>query len=83
MLLTLAINGSHQASTFVYPANPVDAPEIAAAILNSKLDTYLAFNSTFPGYGGFLPTFESDMASIRPAGDWNGRLSAADNGYDI
>lgn len=80
MLLALAINGSVPASTFVYRANPIEAPDIAAAILTTKLQTYLNFNGSYPGYGGFLPTFESNLTAIQPAYDTHFQVSAADNG---
>lgn len=85
MLNTLAINGSLSASTFIYPANPSSAAQIAASILSSKLQTYLTFNNAYPGYGGFLPDFRSDGTMMEPthidqASD-SGKLSAADNGY--
>ncbi|KAK5938720.1 hypothetical protein PMZ80_008912 [Knufia obscura] len=84
MLNTLAINGSLSASTFIYPANPSSAAQIAASILSSKLQTYLTFNNAYPGYGGFLPDFRSDGTMMEPthidqASD-SGKLSAADNG---
>ena len=80
MLLTHAIAGNSHASTFAYPANPTDAPEWAVAILNTKLSTYTAFNNTYPGYGGFLPTFEIDANEIRPVDGSNHTVSALDNG---
>ena len=86
MLLTLAINGSSQASTFIYPANPSGAAQYAAAVLSAKLQTYLKFNSTYPGYGGFLPDFKSNGTGMEPVqlnrtGDGgSGKASAADNG---
>lgn len=80
MLLTHAIAGNPLASTFVYSTNPSGAAEWATAILDRKLATYRNFNHTYPGYGGFLPTFEGDLTSIWPTKDWNNRLSAADNG---
>ncbi|KAK5071217.1 hypothetical protein LTR64_007721 [Lithohypha guttulata] len=80
MLLTLALNGSARASTFIYPANPTDAGEIAASILTTKLNTYTAFNQSFPGYGGFLPGLEVNSAIARPSYDWRNKVSAADNG---
>lgn len=80
MLLTLAINGSVPASTFVYRTNPIDAPDVAAAILTTKLKTYLAFNVSHPGFGGLLPTFEANLTAIQPAYDSHAQVSAADNG---
>lgn len=80
MLLTHAIAGNSYASTFVYSANPADAAEWAIAILNTKLATYTAFNNTYPGYAGFLPTFEIAGGVIRPADGSIHTVSAVDNG---
>lgn len=80
MLLTHAIAGSSHASTFVYSANPADAAERAVAILNTKLATYKAFNNTYPGYGGFLPTFEIFDGAIGPVNGSIHTVSAVDNG---
>ena len=80
MLLTLAINGNSQAQTFVYSANPADAAERAASILALKLDAYLEFNQTYPGFGGLLPQFESNVTTFRASQEWQNRVSAADNG---
>ena len=80
MLLALALNGSIQAQSFVYAANPTDAPELAASILDQKLITYRAFNQTHPGYAGFLPIFESNSTSIRAAQGYENKISAAENG---
>lgn len=80
MLLTLAIQGNTQAQTFVYSANPTDAAQLAGSILALKLDTYMQFNETFPGFGGFLPSFEVDSTTMRPSQKWQKRVSAIDNG---
>jgi len=49
-----------------------------------KLQTYLQFNKTFPGYGGFLPWFLANGTEIRPTLDWVNRVPGLDNGlvYD-
>jgi hypothetical protein len=80
MLLTHAIAGNRHASTFVYPANPSNAAELAVGILHTKLSTYIAFNNTYPGFGGFLPTFEIVGIGIRPVNGSSHRVSAFDNG---
>lgn len=83
MLLTHAVAESGDygyASIFVYPAYPADAAEWAVAILNTKLSTYTAFNNTYPGYGGFLPTFEIDAGAIRPMNSSSYTVSAFENG---
>lgn len=80
MLLTHALAGNPQAAIFVYPANPSEAANLAFGILTKKLSTYIQFNTTYPGYGGFLPNFEIGNTSISPANDSNHKVSALDNG---
>lgn len=81
MLYTHAINGSSDAARFLSPKNPAAAPGIAVSIMETKLQTYLQFNQTYPGFGGFLPWFESDIAEIKPTWDWVNRVPGLDNGY--
>lgn len=80
MVYAHAIRGDPGAAQFVYPQNVEDAPLIAAAYLSLKLKTYLKFNETYPGFGGFLPGFLADGTDIEPTPDWANRLSALDNG---
>lgn len=80
MLLTHAIAGNPQASTFVYSANPADAAQRAASILKVKLSTYVMFNNTYPGFGGFLPSFEIGNTTIWPTKEFDHKVSALDNG---
>lgn len=60
MLYAHAIAGSPQAARFLSPDNPGAAPDVAIQILTLKLQTYLQFNETFPGFGGFLPWYTGD-----------------------
>lgn len=80
MVYAHAIAGDQLAATYVYPQNPSDAPEWAVAVLTSKLRTYLTFNSSYPGFGGFLPWFLANETTIRPTSDWVNRVPALDNG---
>lgn len=80
MLLAHAVAGTPQAVTFVASENPQSASDIAIAILNSKLNTYNAFNLAYPGYGGFLPPFQSNDTAIWPTDAWFAKVPAADNG---
>lgn len=49
--------------------------------MNTKLQTYLAFNSTYPGFGGYLPWFTTNATpSVAPTWDWVNRVPALDNG---
>lgn len=84
MIYAHAINGSQEAAQFLSPANPEAAPDIAASILETKLATYLKFNETYPGFGGFLPWYNNakDNQDISPTWDWVNRVPALDNGYN-
>lgn len=81
MLYAHAISGSAEAARFLSPSNPSAAPGIAASIMDLKLQTYLRFNETYPGFGGFLPWFTSSSQDISPTWDWNNRVPGLDNGY--
>jgi hypothetical protein len=81
MLYAHALAGSPQAARFLSPRAPSQAPEIAFDIMSLKLKTYLAFNNTYPGFGGFLPWYTSDTIEISPTWDWVNRVPALDNGY--
>jgi hypothetical protein len=48
--------------------------------METKLQTYLKFNETYPGFGGFLPWFTSSTQDITPTWDWINRVPALDNG---
>jgi hypothetical protein len=80
MLLAHAINGDALAARFFDPDRPKNVPAFAFDILERKLKTYLKFNETYPGYGGFLPWFLSNDTEIRPTWDWINRVPALDNG---
>ncbi|PCG91800.1 Hypothetical protein PENO1_060780 [Penicillium occitanis (nom. inval.)] len=80
MLYAHAIAGSADAARFLSPNNPSAAPGIAASIMDTKLQTYLRFNETYPGFGGFLPWFTSSSQDLTPTWDWNNRVPGLDNG---
>jgi hypothetical protein len=48
--------------------------------METKLQTYLKFNETYPGFGGFLPWFTSSTQVVTPTWDWVNRVPALDNG---
>lgn len=81
MLYAHAIAGSPLAARFLSPEDPGAAPEIAVQIMTLKLKTYLQFNETFPGFGGFLPWYTGDSQDLVPTWDWVNRVPALDNGY--
>lgn len=80
MVYAHALAGDARAGLFLSPRDPKQAPEKAAQILKTKLQTYLKFNATFPGYGGFLPWFLANETDIQPTSDWVNRVPALDNG---
>lgn len=80
MILAHAVAGSSFAARFLSPEEPQSTPRIAYEILEKKLKTYVQFNQTYPGFGGFLPWFLSNETDIRPTLDWVNRVPALDNG---
>ncbi|KAE9378230.1 putative GPI anchored protein [Stipitochalara longipes BDJ] len=80
MIYAHAIAGSPQAARFLSPDNLAAAPDIAIDIMILKLKTYLQFNQTYPGFGGFLPWYTGDSQDIVPTWDWVNRVPALDNG---
>ncbi|KAH8756135.1 putative GPI anchored protein [Hyaloscypha finlandica] len=80
MLYAHAMAGSPQAARFLLPDNTGAAPDMAMNIMTLKLKTYLRFNETYPGFGGFLPWFTGDSMDIQPTWDWVNRVPALDNG---
>lgn len=80
MVLARAVAGSADAARFVAPEKPSEAGKVAAELLRAKLESYLEFNATFPGFGGFLPWFNNSRETVEPTGDWVGRVPGLDNG---
>ncbi|KAK2746476.1 hypothetical protein FQN57_003102 [Myotisia sp. PD_48] len=80
MFYSHVIAGDRHAARFISPDDLNAAPDIAASILATKLKTYLKFNETYPGFGGFLPWFAGNSSGISPTHDWNNRVPALDNG---
>ena len=83
MLYTHVLAGSSDAARFLSPHDEKKAPEVAFNIVSLKLETYLGFNETFPGFGGFIPWFLADEKEIQPTADWVNRVPALDNGYGL
>jgi hypothetical protein len=81
MIYTHALAGNQNAARFLSPDKPSAAPQIAYDIMSLKLKTYLKFNETYPGFGGFLPWYTGDQPAILPTWDWVNRVPALDNGY--
>ena len=81
MIYAQVIAGSKDAARFISPEQPAEAVGIVVDIMSKKLETYLKFNETYPGFGGMLPWFLSNETEIRPTADWEDRIPALDNGY--
>ncbi|KAJ4238540.1 hypothetical protein NW757_012930 [Fusarium falciforme] len=80
MLYAQAISGSKEAARFLTPQNLGAAPGFAASIIETKLKTYLQFNETYPGFGGYLPWIKTDIQDIKPQDGWDNRVPGLDNG---
>ncbi|KAF7552641.1 hypothetical protein G7Z17_g4164 [Cylindrodendrum hubeiense] len=80
ILYAQAIAGNRQAARFLTPDDLKAAPAFAASIMEVKLKTYLQFNETYPGFGGFLPWMLTDGDAVRPTDDWVNRVPGLDNG---
>lgn len=80
MVLANALAGDASAARVVSPNSPEAAPEIAYGIMQTKLKTYLAFNNSFPGFGGYLPWYNNTYPTIEPTSDWVNRVPGLDNG---
>lgn len=81
MLYAQAVAGSPEAARFLSPENTAEAPKIAASIMQKKLQAYLKFNETYPGFGGFLPWVTADAQDLTPVTAWVNRVPSLDNGY--
>ncbi|XP_044718999.1 GPI anchored protein [Hirsutella rhossiliensis] len=80
MLYARVIAGSREAARFLAPDDPPRAAQLAASIMATKLQTYLRFNQSYPGFGGFLPWVTTSSAEVQPTWDWVNRVPALDNG---
>jgi hypothetical protein len=80
MVYVHALAGDSKAARFLSPDSPQSAPQIAYDTMKLKLSTYLQFNATFPGFGGYLPWFLADSPALKPTYDWVNRVPALDNG---
>ncbi len=81
MIYAHALAGSQDAARLLSPDAPQNAPQIAFDILELKLQTYISFNATYPGFGGYLPWYLSNGSDVQPTWDWVNRVPALDNGF--
>lgn len=73
-MLALAVDGNEPALAFVGGlAN-------ALSLLERKITTYEAFNSSFPGYGCFTPWVSVNASGVVPNPGWVGLVPGLDNG---
>lgn len=80
MLYAQAVDGSRDAAQFLSPKKPGDAPGLVFDLMEKKIETYLKFNETHPGFGGSIPWFKADVQDIVPQDGWDNRVPALDNG---
>lgn len=80
ILYAQAIAGNKQAARFLTPDDLSSAPAFAASIMETKLQTYLQFNETYPGFGGFLPWIKTNKQEISPQDGWDNIVPGLDNG---
>lgn len=80
MVLAHGLAAHPAAARFLSPAAVEQTPDIAFALMKQKLETYLAFNASYPGFGGYLPWYNNTFADIEPTNDWVDRVPALDNG---
>ncbi|EME85913.1 uncharacterized protein MYCFIDRAFT_210360 [Pseudocercospora fijiensis CIRAD86] len=69
MLLAQVLAGSKEAARVVSPISQKMAQKKAYEIMDQKLTTYLAFNETYPGFGGLLPWYNNTFARLTPTTD--------------
>ncbi|GAB7361788.1 hypothetical protein MBLNU230_g1832t1 [Neophaeotheca triangularis] len=80
MVLVHALDEHPDAGRFVAPWNHAAAPAVAYNIMHRKGQTYLHFNASFLGFGGFLPWYDDTYNAIRPARHRSNLLSSLGNG---
>lgn len=75
-LLALAVDGNSGALSFC------GGRDRALQLLQTKIETYEAFNGTYPGYGCHFPWVTVSSAGLQPTPDWSNpyRVPALDNG---
>jgi hypothetical protein len=80
MLYTQGVAGNPEAARFLSPKKPKNAAKVVTDIMEKKLKSYLKFNETYPGYGGFLPWMTTINKDVTPTDDWFDRVPGLDNG---
>jgi hypothetical protein len=55
----------------------------AVDILQRKINTYIKFDATYPGFGGFLPWYDVNDTGMVPTPDFASRVPSLDNGQMI
>ena len=80
MMYARAVEGNPMAARWLSPDEPGKAQDIAISVMEKKLNSYLQFNETFPGFGGFLPWMTTATTPVTPTWDWVNRVPGLDNG---
>jgi len=82
ILLIKALKGEREARLALSPDPNDPSKAVAAALetLEKKITSYEAFHRDHPGYGGFLPWFQTKEGRVVPDGHWERRVPALDNG---
>jgi len=74
-----ALAGNRRAALVVSGGEPKKAPAVALEILERKIAGYEKFLRENPGYGGYLPWYES-RDTVKPCHDWKNEFPGLDNG---
>eukprot|EP01121_Diplochlamys_sp_Union-15-3_P001464 TRINITY_DN11268_c0_g1_i1.p1 TRINITY_DN11268_c0_g1~~TRINITY_DN11268_c0_g1_i1.p1 ORF type:complete len:532 (+),score=71.97 TRINITY_DN11268_c0_g1_i1:51-1646(+) len=83
MMLAKALDGDSNAKVFINYNNPDKAESTALEILQAKIKSYQLFNTTYPGFGGYLPWYYITSSGVIPANGWENRVPSLDNGEMI
>ena len=74
-ILAQALSGNSIALKFVH-----SNLSFVLQVLERKIRAYKAFNSTYPGYGGFMPWVSVGSGALAPLSSWENRVPSLDNG---
>jgi hypothetical protein len=83
-ILTLALLGNSFAQEFVLSSSgrqysdsislSQDAKKFSISLMARKMASYLAFNASYPGYGGFMPWVQTVGGKLLPADGWDSQV---------
>jgi hypothetical protein len=79
--LALVLSNNSLAQHMLSASIPVNNQTAGVlSLLEKKLASYKKFNTTYPGFGGYLPWFVVQNGTAVPAPDWKQRVPGLDNG---